>query len=45
METTRWDDVKEWFDPSQNGSALDVMVPDTAAAADDRVVLLAGSWR
>jgi len=25
----RWDDVKEWFDPAQNGSVPDVVVADT----------------
>jgi hypothetical protein len=32
VETIRWDDVREWFDPSQNGSAPDVVVPDTTVA-------------
>ncbi|GID93385.1 hypothetical protein Adi01nite_27970 [Amorphoplanes digitatis] len=27
-----WDDVKQWFDPVENGSAPDVIVADTTLA-------------
>lgn len=29
MSDLRWDDVKEWFDPAQNGSVPDLVVTDT----------------
>lgn len=32
MHEIRWGDVKEWFDPSENGSAPDVVVPDMTLA-------------
>jgi hypothetical protein len=38
VETLRWDDVEEWFDPSENGSAPDVVVPDTSVVDWDALV-------
>lgn len=47
METIRWADVEEWFDPSRNGSAPDVVVPDTAVADWEALLGLIRSegWR
>ncbi|MBB4696020.1 hypothetical protein [Paractinoplanes abujensis] len=47
MATIRWADVEEWFDPSQNGSAPDVVVPDTAIADWEALLALIRSegWR
>jgi hypothetical protein len=47
VETIRWDDVSEWFDPSQNGSAPDVVVPDTTVADWEALLGLIRSegWR
>ncbi|MEU8230291.1 hypothetical protein AB0C12_11885 [Actinoplanes sp. NPDC048967] len=47
MEIIRWVDVAEWFDPSQNGSAPDVVVPDTARADWEALLELIRSegWR
>ena len=43
----RWEDDEEWFDPSQNGSAPDVVVPDTSVADWDVLLGLIRSagWR
>jgi hypothetical protein len=30
MRDLRWDDVKEWFDPHENGSVPDLVVADTS---------------
>jgi hypothetical protein len=42
-----WDDVKEWFDPSKNGSAPDVIVANTDLVDWDRLFELIRSrgWR
>lgn len=42
-----WDEVKEWFDPSENGSAPDVVVADTDLGDWDRLFELIRSrgWR
>jgi hypothetical protein len=47
MHNIRWDDVKEWFDPSQNGSAPDVVVPDTTVEDWEKLFRLIQSegWR
>ncbi|WP_433723475.1 hypothetical protein ACQP2Y_00360 [Actinoplanes sp. CA-051413] len=47
MEIIRWVDVAEWFDPSQNGSAPDVVVPGTAIADWEALLGLIRSegWR
>ena len=43
----RWDDVKQWFDPSENGGAPDVVVADTTLADWQLVLDLVRShgWR
>nr|WP_322770105.1 hypothetical protein [Frankia sp. Cr1] len=38
-----WDDVREWFDPEENGSLPDVHVPDTTIADWQAVVDLVRS--
>ncbi len=38
MHDLRWDDVKDWFNPYENGSVPDVSVPDTTL--DDWETLL-----
>lgn len=43
MNTIRWDDVKEWFDPTQNGTVPDLVVPDTSLADWDALLTLARS--
>ena len=42
-----WDEVKEWFDPSENGRAPDVIVADTDLGDWDRLFDLIRSrgWR
>jgi hypothetical protein len=47
VEAIRWKDVAEWFDPSQNGSAPDVVVSDTTVADWDALFGLIRSegWR
>ena len=47
VETIRWADVEEWFDPSQNGSAPDVVIPGTAVADWEALLGLIRSegWR
>jgi hypothetical protein len=42
-----WDDVKEWFDLAENGSAPDVIVHDTTLADWERLLELMRSegWR
>jgi hypothetical protein len=43
----RWDDVKDWFDPIENGSAPDLLVADTTVADWEALLTLARSrgWR
>lgn len=47
MDRLLWDDVKDWFDPWENGSAPDVIVADTDLADWNRLFELIRSrgWR
>lgn len=47
MRDIRWDEVREWFDPYENGSAPDVIVPDMSLADWETLFRLIRSkgWR
>lgn len=40
MPDVLWEDIKEWFDPQENGSAPDVCVADTSVADWEALVHL-----
>ena len=41
MSDLRWDDVKDWFDPTANGSVPDLVVTAGSGALGKRVALFA----
>ncbi|NES26324.1 hypothetical protein GCE86_27885 [Micromonospora terminaliae] len=47
MPDLRWDDVREWFDPFENGSLPDVIVPGTTLTDWETLLRLIRSegWR
>jgi len=47
MHEIRWDDVKDWFNPHENGSLPDVLVRDATMATWDALLVLIRSqgWR